>query len=158
MNNAIYNAIGKTYDLTRKADPMITETIIKLLEPKESGKYLDLACGSGNYTVAIHNQNLNIDGIDISDEMLQKAKAKSTAIEWYQGDAESLPFDNHTYNGVICMLATHHMAVLKRVFQEVYRVTAPHSKFIILTATPEQSMPLKIPPGKRLSNHLSCAY
>lgn len=54
MNNAIYNTIGKTYDLTRKADPMITETIIKLLKPKESGKYLDLACGSGNYTVALH--------------------------------------------------------------------------------------------------------
>jgi hypothetical protein len=34
MNNAIYNSIGKTYDITRKADPTVAQIIIKLLEPR----------------------------------------------------------------------------------------------------------------------------
>lgn len=138
MNNAIYNAIGKTYDLTRKADPIITQTILDLLKPQATGKYLDLACGSGNYTVALHEQNLDIDGIDISEEMLSKAKSKSELITWYHGNAESLPFKDKSYNGIICTLATHHISNIKAVFSEVYRILTPNSKFVILTATPEQ--------------------
>ena len=54
----IYNDIGKTYDSTRKADPMIVKTLLNLLNPETSGLYLDLACGSGNYTVALDRKSV----------------------------------------------------------------------------------------------------
>jgi ubiquinone/menaquinone biosynthesis C-methylase UbiE len=138
MKNVTYNSIGKTYDSTRKADPVITQTLLKLLQPEHFGKYLDLACGSGNYTIALHQNGLNIDGIDISDEMLNKAKLKYSLVQWYLGNAENTLFDDNAYNGVVCTLATHHMNDLEKVFQEVYRITKVQSKFVILTATPEQ--------------------
>ena len=138
MSYAIYNTIGKNYDVTRKADPAIAQILLKLLNPMPLGKYLDLACGSGNYTIALHNQNINIDGVDISDEMLIKAKSKSKLISWYRGDAECLPFNDKTYNGVICTLATHHMNNLNKALQEIYRVLSNEGKFVIFTATPEQ--------------------
>lgn len=50
MSLAVYDKIGKTYDQTRKADSEITAKIISFLSPKENGCYLDVGCGSGNYT------------------------------------------------------------------------------------------------------------
>lgn len=50
MTKPIYDTIGKTYDSTRQADPEITQKLLELLCPIVGGKYLDIGCGSGNYT------------------------------------------------------------------------------------------------------------
>jgi 2-polyprenyl-3-methyl-5-hydroxy-6-metoxy-1,4-benzoquinol methylase len=38
------------------------------------GEFLDIGCGSGNYTGALETKGLDIEGIDISDEMLRQQK------------------------------------------------------------------------------------
>ena len=91
----VYNVIGKTYDTTRKADPDIAQKIIRFLCPEQSKRYLDIGCGSGNYTGALNKSRLKVDGVDISPEMLKKAKAKYSNIEWYEGDARNLPFSSN---------------------------------------------------------------
>jgi len=133
----IYNSIGKTYDVTRKADPIITQTIIKHLCPKQNKKYLDLGCGSGNYTGALNSKGISIDGVDVSSEMLGKAKIKYPNIQWHKGDARQLPFQAESYDGAICILATHHIKNITAAFQEAFRVIS-HGKFVIFTAAPEQ--------------------
>lgn len=133
----IYNTIGKTYDTTRKADPHIAQKIIQFLCPQQSKHYLDIGCGSGNYTGALNKFGFMIDGIDISPEMLQKAKTKYSHIKWYEGDARKLPFSSNSYDGATCVLATHHIKDIGVAFKEVFRILS-HGRFIIFTATPEQ--------------------
>ena len=53
MHAPIYERIGQTYDETRKADPEITNQLLTLLNPSPEGRYLDIGCGSGNYTQAL---------------------------------------------------------------------------------------------------------
>ena len=101
MKKPIYDTIGKNYDSTRKADPAITELLIGHLSPKVNGKYIDIACGSGNYTVALYEQNIDICGIEISEEMLGKAREKYPNILWYQEDAKKLSMKNDSFDGVI---------------------------------------------------------
>lgn len=137
MTQAIYNTIGKSYDTTRKPDPYIVSTLLRLLDPEKNGCYLDVACGSGNYTNALFQNVINIEGIDISEEMLCKARAKNPKISWHLGDAKNLPFANDSFDGALCTLATHHMGNFEDAFKEVYRVMKK-GKFVILTATPEQ--------------------
>lgn len=136
-NNPVYNTIGKTYDSTRTADPEITQTLIRLLQLKENGRYLDIACGSGNYTHALHQAGIAIEGIDISEEMLSKALAKSAGIRWQLGDATHLPFENGHFDGAICTLATHHISDKELAFTEAFRVINT-GNFVLLTCTPEQ--------------------
>lgn len=50
---AIYDRIGDGYDTTRRADPEILEIFRELLEVRDDGIYLDVACGTGNYTAGI---------------------------------------------------------------------------------------------------------
>ena len=48
----IYNRIGAGYDATRRADPYIAGKLDSYLSTKDGLSYLDVACGTGNYTVA----------------------------------------------------------------------------------------------------------
>ncbi len=137
MKKAIYNTIGKTYDTTRKPDPEIVKTLLGLLTPNGNGVYLDVACGSGNYTDALAKSGLHIEGIDISEEMLSKAKIKNPAIKWHQGDAKALPFEDNSFEGAVCTLATHHIQDIETAFKEIYRVI-DKGNFVIFTCTPEQ--------------------
>ncbi len=50
---AIYDKIGEGYDTTRKADPEILSSLRSLLKIEVGKSYLDVACGTGNYTVGI---------------------------------------------------------------------------------------------------------
>lgn len=137
MTEAVYNTIGKTYDDTRQPDAEIVQSLLRLLGPSFGGRYLDVACGSGNYTNALTQANVMLEGIDISQEMLSKARIKNPNIRWHHGDAKALPFPNESFNGALCTLATHHMDNFEVVFQEVYRVMKP-GRFVMLTATPQQ--------------------
>jgi len=133
----IYNSIGKTYDTTRKADPSIVQKITQFLCEEQSQNYLDIGCGSGNYTGALSELGLHIDGVDISPEMLKKAKIKHPHINWYEGDARKLSFPSGCYDGATCVLATHHIKDTVTAFKEVFRVLS-RGRFVIFTATPEQ--------------------
>ena len=138
MTKPIYDTIGKTYDNTRKADPEITKKLLELLCPITGGKYLDIGCGSGNYTNALAAQGLTIEGLDLSLEMLTKAKNKYPHIVFHHGDARKLEaFQGDSYSGAMCILATHHIGNLLNLFQETYRVIK-RGHLIIFTGTPEQ--------------------
>ncbi|MGP4078514.1 class I SAM-dependent methyltransferase [Pseudalkalibacillus sp. R45] len=70
---ALYDHIGLNYDTTRKADSEITRRLRNHLQVPNGSKVLDIACGTGNYTVALENTGLNMTGCDLSYEMLQQA-------------------------------------------------------------------------------------
>lgn len=136
--NPIYDQIGRSYDETRSADPNIVTTICKLLSPKTDGHYLDIGCGSGNYTVALAQQGHQMTGIDISEKMLGKARKKSQSVSWHNCDAKKLQFNDCEFNGAICILAIHHIQEFEKIFCEEYRVLKPGTRFVIFTSTPEQ--------------------
>jgi SAM-dependent methyltransferase len=134
---ALYNTIGIGYDTTRRADPYIASRLLALLDPQPGARYLDLACGTGNYTTAIAAAGVRIYGIDVSPVMLAAARVKSGIAGWALGAAESLPFCDGAFAGAICTLAIHHFTDLRRAFTDVARVVA-HGRLVILTADPEQ--------------------
>lgn len=137
MMSELYDEIGKTYDTTRKADPEIVHRLRQHLQVRNQDKVLDVACGTGNYTVALFQQGLNMTGTDISEEMLTTARQKFDQIPWIKSDARNLPFDDASHRGATCILAIHHFGDLLEPFREVYRVL-DHGRFVIFTSSPEQ--------------------
>ena len=73
--------------------------------------------------------------------MIDAARAKNSGnlIEWREADVAALPFKNASFGGAICTLAIHHFVDLNAVFGEVRRVLKSGSRFVIFTATPEQT-------------------
>jgi len=135
---ALYDTIGKTYDVTRCADSEITQFLIKYLGAQINGKYIDVCCGSGNYTIALYNQGIDIAGIDISEVMLEKARVKNESINLIQGDVHKLLFEDNSFDGALCINAIHHLGDLKSAFKEIARILRPSSKLIIFTTMKAQ--------------------
>lgn len=134
----LYDKIGVNYNATRNADPYIVQKIHDLLNPELSMVYLDIGCGTGNYTIEFANKGLNFIGVEPSEKMLMEARLKSKAVNWVLGAAESIPANDGSFDGGIATLTIHHWTNLDAAFKEVARVLKNGSKFIIFTAFPRQ--------------------
>ena len=135
---AKYDKIGKQYNRTRKADSYLLGRLHHHLASKTGGDYLDIGCGTGNYTVELQAKGGAFTGIDPSERMLKKARAKSTAIQWMKGVVEALPLTDSSVDGVVGSLTTHHWTDIEQGFRELYRVLRPGGQLVIFTATPAQ--------------------
>ncbi len=133
-----YNTIGKTYNLTRKADPYLLKRLYFHLNPKDDGRYLDIGCGSGNYTSKLQELGLSIIGIDPSIEMLQKARSNNSNIEYQLGIAENIQLPDNSIDGIIAFLTIHHWTNIEKGFQEIGRVLKPGGRLVIFHSTPKQ--------------------
>ncbi|MBR9855737.1 MAG: methyltransferase domain-containing protein [Algicola sp.] len=135
---AKYNKIGIDYNLTRKADKYLTQQLLYHLHPTKNGRYLDIGCGTGNYTNEFQKNGFDFIGIDPSELMLGKAKLKNERIDWKIGSAENTGLPKNFVNGIIGSLTIHHWIDLKIGFPELNRVLEPNGRIVIFTSTPEQ--------------------
>ncbi|MCL4182382.1 MAG: methyltransferase domain-containing protein [Burkholderiaceae bacterium] len=135
--HAVYDSIGTTYARSRRADLALVRSLAENLQLSSSGTYLDLACGTGNYTVALSSLGGIWSAADVSGTMLAQARAGSDAIAWVQAEADRLPFASSAFDGVICTLAIHHFSGLESPFSEVRR-TLRSGPFVIFTGLAEQ--------------------
>ena len=133
-----YDKIGVDYNLTRKADKYLTEQLLYHLQPTKNGKYLDIGCGTGNYTNELQKNGFDFIGIDPSELMLEKAKLKNDKIDWKIGSAENTGLSENFVDGIIGSLTIHHWTDLKIGFSELNKVLKPNGRIVIFTSTPKQ--------------------
>jgi len=133
----LYDAIGSTYASSRRADPAIVQTLARQLRLASGGAYLDLACGTGNYTAALSGLGGQWSAVDVSRVMLDQARPKAGHIAWVQASASALPFPDGRFDGALCTLAIHHFPDLEAPFAEVRR-TLRSGPFVIFTGLAEQ--------------------
>ncbi len=133
-----YDLIGQGYNRTRQADSYLVQRMEHHLQPGPGKQFLDVGCGTGNYTIALSQKGLKFSGVDPSEKMLATARAKSNQIDWHLGRVEALPFEDAAFEGVLASLTTHHWSDLGKGFNEVYRVLKPGNKLVIFTSNPHQ--------------------
>ena len=133
----LYDHIGINYDATRRADPYLTGRLAHHVGLQCSQRYLDIACGTGNYTVELAARGGCWYGVDVSSGMLRSARHKDGGIHFVRGDAAALPFHNGSFDGAICTMALHHFADLVPVFRQAFRVLR-QGRLVIFTSTCEQ--------------------
>jgi len=133
-----YDKIGTDYNLTRKADRYLTEQLFHHLRPTINGIYLDIGCGTGNYTNEFHKKGFGFIGIDPSEKMLAKAKLNNAKIDWKIGSAEHTNLPKNYVEGIIGFLTIHHWNDLQEGVSELFRVLKPNGRIVIFTSTPKQ--------------------
>ena len=135
---AIYNTIGTGYNFTRQADPYLTNRLLHFLRPGPNKRFLDIGCGTGNYTIALASHGPDFTGVEPSEEMLKQAHEKNQKINWLLGTAEQIPAHECSFDSVIATLTIHHWTNLDKAFNEIYRVTKASASIVLFTATPMQ--------------------
>ncbi|MBE6834355.1 class I SAM-dependent methyltransferase [Faecalispora sporosphaeroides] len=131
-----FNQQAATYDEDIKGQHArsLYPVLLKKLSGLDFNTVLDLGCGTGAVMQAIFESfpDKRVYGIDISENMLQKAKEKlKDKATLTLGDSEHLPYANEMFDVVYCNDSFHHYPAPEKVIAEVYRVLKPTGKFII---------------------------
>jgi ubiquinone/menaquinone biosynthesis C-methylase UbiE len=102
---------------------------------------LDVACGTGNAARPAARAGARVVGVDLTPKLLEagreKARREGLEIEWREGDAEQLPFDDGRFDRVLStfghMFAPRH----ERTAREMARVCRRGGAIVTATWTPE---------------------
>jgi SAM-dependent methyltransferase len=112
------------------------------VEPGQS--VLDVACGTGIVarTVAARtNRRGRVVGVDLNRNMLAVASRHDEDIEWREGNAEDLPFDDDQFDAVLCQSGLMFFPDPARALREMGRVSKPEGVVAIQVWASLESQP-----------------
>jgi ubiquinone/menaquinone biosynthesis C-methylase UbiE len=104
-------------------------------------RVLDVAAGAGNAAIPAAMMNAEVIASDLTPEMFdagrRQAADRGAELEWKEGDAEALPFEDNEFDVVMScmgvMFAPHHQAAA----DELVRVCKPGGTIGLTNWTPE---------------------
>jgi demethylmenaquinone methyltransferase/2-methoxy-6-polyprenyl-1,4-benzoquinol methylase len=97
---------------------------------------LDAACGTGDLALAdLCAGAARVVGVDFSERMLERARRKSSAVEWVRGDLCRLPFPDRTFQAVTIGFGLRNVPEPQSTLTELRRVLAPGGRVGILEIT-----------------------
>lgn len=104
--------------------------LLELVQPQPAWQALDIATGAGHTALTFAPHVAHVVATDLTEPMLQKtaelaAQRGLTTVETKYADAESLPFDDASFDLVTCRLAFHHFPDPHQALSEFARVLKP---------------------------------
>ena len=85
-------------------------------------KVLDMACGTGDVSIALKRKGLDVVGADISENMLALARKKAPGIDFRYGDASELPFADGSFDAVTIAFGIRNFDKRAQCIRELHRV------------------------------------
>ena len=152
---SMFNNIAGRYDLLNRVlslgvDVYWRNKAIKALKKYRPEHILDIACGTGDFTIAALKANpKKVTGVDISEQMLDagrkkiKAKKLSDKIELLSGDSENLTFEPNFFDACTVAYGVRNFEDLQKGINEIYRVIKPGAPIIILEFSKPKVFPVK---------------
>ncbi|HWU39545.1 MAG TPA: methyltransferase domain-containing protein [Candidatus Acidoferrum sp.] len=133
-----YDRCAREYSRHRRVHPEVLRRLLLDSGLTRGSRVLELGCGTGNYTAAIHKAvGCACWGIDPSGAMLRQARAQCPSARLHLGRAEALPFPAAVFDLVFSVNVIHHVVDRPACFREAYRVLAPGGKVCTVTDSEE---------------------
>lgn len=107
--------------------------LIDLVPVSKDQHFLEVGCGTG--AVSLHCAKMypfSVTGVDVDPEQIEMAKSYATGadVEFLEGDATHLPFEDETFDIVLSFGVMHHIPNWPDALQEMIRVLKSHRYFI----------------------------
>jgi len=126
-------AMAERFEGMRFSGPigrLIAETqeqvIADFLDPLRGRSVLDVGTGTGRGAIALARRGAIVTGVDASAEMLDVARKRATeagvAVTFSREDAHRLPFDDQSFDAVLCLRVLMHTPDWRRSLSELCRV------------------------------------
>jgi SAM-dependent methyltransferase len=113
----------------RLTDRLEKEAVLDALEPVADRAVLEIACGTGRFSVMLAERGADVVGLDISAPMLGEGRRKAEragvtdAVEFMRGDAARLPFPDGHFDAVFAVRFFHLVDTPEEYLAEMARVS-----------------------------------
>jgi demethylmenaquinone methyltransferase/2-methoxy-6-polyprenyl-1,4-benzoquinol methylase len=136
---AMFDRIAPVYDAMNRAMTLGLDqrwrraTVAAVVAPGD--RVLDACCGTGDLALAAARAGGRVTGLDFSERMLDRARRKSTGVEWVLGDVTALPFADAGFDAATVGFGVRNLQDLERGLGELRRVLRPGGRLGILEIT-----------------------
>lgn len=148
----MFSKIAHRYDLANhilssNCDRAWRQALVQQAAPQPGERLLDLCTGTGDVAIEFAQAcpDLQIVGLDLSEEMLKIAREKFTClsldhrIELIHGNALELPFTENSFEIATIAFGLRNLPDRAQGLREIYRVLAPSGRMLILEFSVPQS-------------------
>src|SRR5205085_5976702 len=101
---------GGDYDAISEHFRAVGEAVAGAVAIESGMKVLDVGTGTGSAAIAAAGRGAQVIGLDIVPEMLaaaaRRAEQAGVEVEWVEGDAQALPFDDDSFDRVLTAFGT----------------------------------------------------
>jgi ubiquinone/menaquinone biosynthesis C-methylase UbiE len=102
--------------------------------PPTGQRLLDVGCGTGYHLAWARARGFAVTGVDGSAEMLERAARLNPGIELQKADVESLPFEDGSFDAVVCIEVLRYLPDSQRCIGEMARVLRPGGACFVTAA------------------------
>ncbi|HET9094777.1 MAG TPA: class I SAM-dependent methyltransferase [Solirubrobacteraceae bacterium] len=136
-----YAIWSDSYDEPGNPVVAIEERVVgELLAARPAGRALDAACGTGRHARTLVELGHEVSGVDLTPEMLDRARVNVPRADFRVADLRELPFADATFATAVCGLALSHLPALDGAIAELSRVLAPGGQLIVSVLHPFQTL------------------
>ena len=130
-----YSAVAELIDDAPPSD------LLARIELTPGQDVLDVATGTGNVALKAAAAGAQVIGLDLTPELFATARRRAAqhgvAVEWVEGDAEDLPFEDERFDAVLSTFGVQFAPRHEIVAQELARVCRPGGTIGLVNWTPE---------------------
>jgi SAM-dependent methyltransferase len=133
---ARYDGLANWYDEEFQPAPLEGEAwqVVAPMIGRGPGELLDLGCGTGAYAVALSERGWNVTGVDLSEDMLRRARERGVSV--VLADATVLPFPDASFDAAISIFTHSDFDDFPTALREVTRVLKENAPFVYIGVHP----------------------
>lgn len=133
---AMFDDVAEKYDITNDIlslgqTRLWRRAVVNAVDPKPGEKILDLAAGTGTSTQPFYLAGADPIACDFSPGMIEVGKRRYPHLNFVQGDALNLPFEDNTFDAVTISFGLRNVQNTEKALAELLRVTKPGGRMVI---------------------------
>lgn len=117
------------YDTSLKFVADYGKEVVELLNPQKGETILDLGCGTGDLTAEIADKGAHVIGLDRSDMMLERARAKHSNIQFVKGDILTLSH-SELVDAVFANASLHWVTKPEQAVNNIFKALKPGGRLV----------------------------
>ncbi len=132
----MYQALAKYYDALVKDEEATKAWVDLIHQHVKQGKIMEVACGSGEITIALAKMGYQVFASDLSKDMVEMAKQKedSHLVSWNVMDMRTFE-DSNVYDGILCLCDSFNYLLKDEevisFFKQAYEHLVDNGTFIV---------------------------
>lgn len=133
---AMFDGVARGYDRTNAVLSVGNAALwriatVKAVAPQPGERILDIAAGTGTSSIALAKTGAEVIALDFSQGMVEEGRRRHPDLQFVQGDAEKLPFDDAEFDAVTISFGLRNVQHPEVAIAEMLRVLRPGGRVVI---------------------------